>query len=165
MQPSVSHCVMLCVSQVGLTRRPLCNDQKCGKREDANLATRHTTPSVSRSGCVISHSGVKNDDQPSDSQRWLSAARCRSAPARSSCCSSASPSHRHRPTVPLKRYSTEDAETPTGTLIIYVACVVDYICILWCIPISILLISRTNPPKRSLVHPVWTKAHSNKSLS
>lgn len=40
-------------------RRPLCNDEKCGKGEDANLAARYAGASVVRSRRVVSHSGIK----------------------------------------------------------------------------------------------------------
>lgn len=47
-------------SQVGLTCRPLRNDEKCGKGEDANLAARHAGAAIARSGGVVSHSGLKS---------------------------------------------------------------------------------------------------------
>lgn len=56
----IFHCVCVCVSQVRLTRRPLRNDEKCGKGEHANLAARHAGASVARSGRVVPHGGLRS---------------------------------------------------------------------------------------------------------
>ena len=101
-------CVCVCVSQVGLTCRPLCNDEKCGKGKHTNLAARHAGASVARSRRVIPHGGWRGSDR----RRWRCVCVCVSVCAglqpaavlvlggsRSSCGSLLSPAPSPRPDV------------------------------------------------------------------
>lgn len=71
------------VSQVGLTRRPLRNDEECGEEEDANLAARHAGASMARSRRVVSHTGLYNPIH-GDNQRADYVGRCCDGPGRES---------------------------------------------------------------------------------
>lgn len=97
----VCRCECVCVSQVGLTCRPLCNDEKCGKGEHANLAARHAGASIARSRRIIPHGGWRSSD-------WRCVSVCAGPQAavvlvlggsRSSCGSLLSPAPSPRPNV------------------------------------------------------------------
>lgn len=49
-----------CMRMSGLTCRPLCNDEKCGKDEDRDLAAWYASASIARSRWVVSHGGLKS---------------------------------------------------------------------------------------------------------
>lgn len=51
------------VPQVGLTRRPLCENEECGNSEDANLAAGHAGSSIAVSRVVPHGAGSRLDAQ------------------------------------------------------------------------------------------------------
>lgn len=110
-------CVCACASQVGLTRRSLRNDEKCGKGKDPNLAAPHAAARLARSGRVVSHPGP----EPPSRTVWVllerrqyplcRLGRCGSGPGWVGPDAAARP-ERHRP---VKETRSPAAESHVGS--------------------------------------------------